>query len=164
MADYADFTLIVAYFPNGRRDLGRVPFKLAYSDALLEYCNRLREQGRSVICCGDVNTAHREIDLARPRENRKHTGFLPEERAWIDKVIANGYVDTFRALHPNQAGAYTWWTYLTNARERNVGWRVDYFFVSRDLMPRVVAADIHPDVYGSDHCPISLTLREEKKP
>ncbi len=160
VADYGDFVLLNAYFPNGGRDLSRVPFKMAYCDAFLDYCNSLRAAGRSVIFCGDVNTAHREIDLARPRQNQKSTGFLPQERAWIDKVIANGYVDAFRALHPDRTDAYTWWTYITNARARNVGWRIDYFFVSQDLMPRVAAAEIHPGVYGSDHCPVSLSLRE----
>ena len=160
VADYDSFVLIVAYFPNGGRDLRRVPFKLAYCEDFLNYCNRLRADGRSVIFCGDINTAHQEIDLARPRENQQHTGFLPHERAWIDKVIANGYVDTFRTFHPDHTDAYSWWTYVTNARERNVGWRLDYFFVSQDLMPRVVEAGIHPDIYGSDHCPVSITLYE----
>lgn len=160
VADYGDFVLLNAYFPNGGRDLSRVPFKLAYYDAFLDYCNSLQAAGRSVIFCGDVNTAHRETDLARPRQNRKSTGFLPEERAWIDKVIANGYVDAFRTLHPDRVDAYSWWTYISNARARNVGWRIDYFFVSQDLMSRVAAAEIHPDVHGSDHCPVSLSLRE----
>lgn len=160
VSHYDDFVLIVAYFPNGGRDLSRVPFKLEYSDAFLDYCNQLRKSGKSVIFCGDVNTAHQEIDIARPSQNRKHTGFLPEERAWIDKLIANGYVDTFRALHPDRRDAYTWWTYITNARARNVGWRLDYFFVSQEVMTKVAKADIHPEVYGSDHCPVSLTLKE----
>jgi len=158
VAEYDQFVLIVAYFPNGGRDLSRVPFKMAYCADFLDYCNQLRQQGKHVIFCGDVNTAHREIDLARPKQNQKHTGFLPEERAWIDQVIAAGYADTFRALHPEQTDAYSWWTYISNARSRNAGWRLDYFFVSEELMPHVVAADIHTEVYGSDHCPVSLTL------
>jgi exodeoxyribonuclease-3 len=162
VADYDDFVLIAAYFPNGSRDHSRVPFKMAYKDAFLDFCNRLREDGRAVIFCGDVNTAHREIDLARPKENEKTTGFLPEERAWIDKVVAQGYIDTFRSLNPDTEDAYSWWAYWGKARERNVGWRIDYFFTSPDLQDRIAAAEIHADVMGSDHCPVSLTLQPSK--
>lgn len=158
-ADYGDFVFITAYFPNGGSDLSRVPYKMAYKAAFLDYCNRLRASGRSVIFCGDVNTAHRPIDLARPRDNEGNTGFLPEERAWIDAVLDAGYLDAFRCLYPNQTGAYTWWHLVTAARARNVGWRLDYFFISPDLLPRLVDAAIHADVTGSDHCPVSLTLR-----
>lgn len=161
VADYGNFVLIAAYFPNGSRDHSRVPFKMAYKEAFLDFCNRLRAEGRGVIFCGDVNTAHQVIDLARPRQNQNTTGFLPEERAWIDKVLDQGYIDTFRALHPDETGAYSWWTYIGGARERNVGWRLDYFFVSPDLWPRVVSAAIHPEVQGSDHCPVSLTIHEQ---
>jgi exodeoxyribonuclease-3 len=159
VADYDDFVLIAAYFPNGSRDHKRVPFKMAYKQDFLAYCNRLRDEGRPVIFCGDVNTAHREIDLARPKQNRKTTGFLPEERAWIDKIVTQGYVDTYRAHHPEQEGAYTWWSYIGRARDRNVGWRIDYFFVTPDLQSQIFTAAIHPDIHGSDHCPISLQLR-----
>ena len=158
VAEYDDFVLLGAYFPNGGRDHSRVPFKMTYKAEFLAYINRLRADGRSVIFCGDVNTAHREIDLARPRQNKNATGFLPEERAWIDVVVAQGYVDTFRALYPEQTGAYSWWSYIGGARGRNVGWRLDYFFVSPDLRPRIAAAAIHANVLGSDHCPVSLTL------
>lgn len=160
IANYGDYILIAAYFPNGSRDHSRVPFKMAYKREFLNHCQRLREAGKEVVFCGDVNTAHREIDLARPKQNQKTTGFLPEERAWIDDVVAAGYVDTFRELHPNEAGAYSWWSYIGGARTRNVGWRLDYFFVTPGLVPRVGAATIHPDVHGSDHCPVSLTLQE----
>ncbi len=159
IADYGDFVLIVAYFPNSGADLSRLPYKLAYDEALLSFCKKLLDRGRSIICGGDFNVAHQEIDIAQPKQNQKHAGFLPEERGWMDKFISAGFVDTFRALHPDQKGAYTWWTYFANARERNLGWRLDYFFVSQDLMPRVVDAAIHPGVMGSDHCPISLTLK-----
>jgi exodeoxyribonuclease-3 len=159
IADYGDFVLISAYFPNGSRDHSRVPFKMDYKKAFLETCNRLRNDGRSVIFCGDVNTAHREIDLARPKQNENTTGFLPLERAWIDKVVEEGYLDTFRHLHPDHTDAYSWWAYWGKARERNVGWRIDYFFTTPDLEPRIAAADIHADVFGSDHCPVSLTLK-----
>jgi exodeoxyribonuclease-3 len=158
VADYDDFVLVTAYFPNGARDHSRVPFKMAYKEAFLDFCNQLRQEGRSVVFCGDVNTAHREIDLARPKSNENHTGFLPQERAWIDKVVEQGYLDTFRLLHPDQEGAYSWWAYWGKARERNVGWRLDYFFITPDLEGRVAMAEIHSDVLGSDHCPVSLTL------
>jgi len=157
--DYGDFVFIGAYFPNGGQENNRVPFKMAYKAAFLETCERLRAEGRSVIFCGDVNTAHREIDLARPAENQKTTGFLPEERAWIDRVVELGYLDTYRMLHPDQADGYTYWPYWTNSRQRNVGWRIDYFFTTPDLKDRIAAADIHADVMGSDHCPVSLTLK-----
>ena len=158
VADYGDFVFINAYFPNGSRDHSRVPFKMRYKADFLAVCNRLRAEGRSVVFCGDVNTSHQEIDLARPRQNRTTTGFLPAERAWIDEVVAQGYVDTYRGRYPQQTGAYTWWSQVTFSREKNVGWRLDYFFVSPDLWPRVIDATIHPDVLGSDHCPVGLLL------
>ena len=116
-------------------------------------------QGKQVIFCGDVNTAHNEIDLARPKSNHKTTGFMPEERAWIDKIVEQEYVDIFRDLNPDLEGAYNWWSNRSGARERNVGWRIDYFFISPDLRDKVATAEIHADVMGSDHCPISLTLK-----
>jgi exodeoxyribonuclease-3 len=158
VADYGDFIFITAYFPNGGRDHSRVPFKMAYKAAFLEACRGWQSDGRPVIFCGDVNTAHREIDRARPRQNQHTTGFLPYERAWLDEVVEHGYVDTYRHLYPDEPGAYTWWAYYSQARERNVGWRLDYFFVSPDLRPRVVDARIHRNVVGSDHCPVSLHL------
>jgi exodeoxyribonuclease-3 len=159
VAEYDDFVYITAYFPNGSRDHSRVPFKMAYKAAFLDYCDQLRAKGKPVIFCGDVNTAHQEIDLARPKENVKTTGFMPEERAWIDKVVEAGYLDIFRTLNPDLEGAYNWWSARGGARERNVGWRIDYFFISPDLRDRVVTAEIHADVMGSDHCPISMTLK-----
>lgn len=158
VADYGDFVLINAYFPNGSRDHSRVPFKMQFNADFLHYIEALRAEGRSVIFCGDVNTSHQEIDLARPRQNRNTTGFMDIEREWIDQVIAHGYIDTYRALNPDKTGAYTWWSQVSFSREKNVGWRLDYFFVSPDLWPRVADAGIHPDMPGSDHCPVSLTL------
>ncbi len=158
IAEYPDFVLIGAYFPNGGQENQRVPFKMAYKAAFLEVCDTLRAAGKSIIFCGDVNTAHREIDLARPKQNQNVTGFLPIERAWIDEVVARGYVDVYRALHPDQTGAYTYWPFWGGARERNTGWRIDYFFITPDLQDRVIDAEIHPAVMGSDHCPVSLTL------
>jgi exodeoxyribonuclease-3 len=158
VADYGEFTLLAAYFPNGGRDHGRVPYKMAYKRDFLAYIEALRHQGKSVVFCGDINTAHQPIDLARPQQNQKTTGFLPEERAWIDDLLAHGYIDSYRSLYPEQEGAYSWWTYIGGARERNVGWRLDYFFVSPDLWPRVTEARIHAEIPGSDHCPVSLEL------
>ncbi|MBU0495682.1 MAG: exodeoxyribonuclease III [Chloroflexi bacterium] len=160
VARYLTFTLINCYFPNGSRDHSRVPFKLAFYKAFLRKCQQLRAQGHAVVFCGDVNTAHQEIDLAHPKSNQKTTGFLPEERAWLDQVVADGYVDTFRHLYPDLAEQYTWWSMPTRARERNVGWRIDYFFVAAELLSRVVDACIQADVPGSDHCPVGLRLRD----
>lgn len=151
------FTLINGYFPNGSDDNKRVPYKLAYSDAVLDYAKTLERKGHSVIICGDLNTAHREIDIARPKENAGNTGFLPIERAWMDKLVASGYIDIFRQLHP-EPSQYTWWSYRMRARERNIGWRIDYFFITPDLVGKVKRAYIESQVMGSDHCPIGLEL------
>ncbi len=159
IADYGDFLLYNGYFPNGGNDLGRVPYKLAFSEAVLQHAQAQRRAGRSVVVCGDVNTAHEEIDLANPKSNRKNTGFLPEERTWLSRLVDHGYVDIFRKLHPGQTGHYTWWSNRKGVRERNVGWRIDYFFISEDLVDRVVDARIHPHIMGSDHCPVELVLR-----
>ena len=154
---YKEFVLLNGYFPNGQRDLGRVPYKLEFSDSVLARAEVLRGQGKNVVICGDYNTAHKEIDLRHPKANEKNTGFLPVERAWIDKFIAHGYVDTFRAFN-TEGGNYTWWTYRLNARERNIGWRIDYFFVNREFLPRVRNAFILADVMGSDHCPVGIDV------
>ncbi len=159
IAHFPTFTLLNCYFPNGGRDASRVPYKLAFYRAFLDVCEHFRAEGRAVIFCGDVNTAHREIDLANPRENREHSGFLPEERAWMDTFIAAGYVDTFRHFHPGATGAYTWWSVPTRARERNIGWRLDYFFVAQEALSRVTEAFILPNVPGSDHCPVGIRWR-----
>jgi exodeoxyribonuclease-3 len=156
-AEYEDFWFINSYFPNGGRGPERLDYKMRYYDAFLAFVEKLRKQ-KPVIFCGDVNTAHEEIDLARPKENSKTTGFLPDERAWIDELIASGYIDTFRHLHPNTKEAYSYWDQLTRARDRNVGWRIDYFFVAQEFIGRIKKAEIHPDIYGSDHCPVSITL------
>ncbi len=156
-AEYDDFWLVNAYFPNGGQGPERLDYKLRFYDAFLQFVEKLREE-KSVIFCGDVNTAHEEIDLARPKENEENTGFLPEERAWIDEVVNAGYIDTFRHFFPQKSGAYTYWDMKTRARDRNVGWRLDYFFAAQECMNRITKADILPDIYGSDHCPISITL------
>jgi exodeoxyribonuclease-3 len=156
-ADYGEFVLYNIYYPNGGAGNKRVPFKMAFYDAFQKHVNALRAQGRKVVICGDVNTAHTEIDLARPKENSKTTGFLPEERAWVDQFIKSGYIDTFRQFHDG-VGHYTWWDYKTRARERDVGWRIDYFFVTENLRDRLKSAFILKDVLGSDHCPLGIEL------
>ncbi|MDO8408202.1 MAG: exodeoxyribonuclease III [bacterium] len=155
--EYEDFWLLNAYFPNGGQGPHRLDYKLRFYDAFLAFAEKLRAQ-KPVIFCGDVNTAHEEIDLARPRENAANTGFLPEERAWLDEVIAAGYVDSFRHFSPTRREAYTYWDLFTHARDRNVGWRLDYFFIAQECMKCVKKAEIHSDIYGSDHCPVSITL------
>ncbi len=156
-AEYEDFWLLNVYFPNGGQGPHRLDYKLRFYDAFLSFAEKLRKQ-KPVIFCGDVNTAHEEIDLARPKENQETTGFLPEERAWIDEIVAAGYVDIYRQSNPHRTGAYTYWDLMTRARDRNVGWRIDYFFVSPELVKRIKKAEIFPDIYGSDHCPVSVTL------
>lgn len=146
------------YFPNGGGGPERLKFKLEYYDEFLKYINRLVKQGYEVLFTGDVNTAHSEIDLARPKENKDNTGFLPIERAWLDKVVQNGYSDVFRTLHPDAKEKYTYWDMKTFARERNVGWRIDYFFVTEGLMKMVKSTKILDHVLGSDHCPIEIVL------
>ncbi|BBB32703.1 exodeoxyribonuclease III [Thermotomaculum hydrothermale] len=154
-AYFKDFILFNVYFPNGKASKERLDFKLRFYDKFLEIVNSLKDKGYGVIICGDVNTAHKEIDLARPKENEKVSGFLPVEREWIDKLIASGFVDTFRMFN-KEGGNYTWWDYKSRARERNVGWRIDYFFVSENIKDRVKDAFILSEVYGSDHCPIGI--------
>jgi exodeoxyribonuclease-3 len=157
VADFGDFLLYNIYFPNGKASAERLRYKMAFYRAFLKHVDRLKAEGRNVVICGDVNTAHKEIDLARPKENEKVSGFLPQERAWIDEFIARGFVDTFR-LFNREPGQYTWWDLKTRARERNVGWRIDYFFVSDNLKKDVRAAYILAEVMGSDHCPIGLDV------
>lgn len=158
IADLGDLLFYTGYFPNGGNDLSRVPYKLEFSEAVLQHAERERARGRSIVICGDLNTAHHEIDLANPRSNQKNTGFLPEERAWLTRFADHGYVDVFRRLHPGEPGHYTWWSNRPGVRARNVGWRIDHFWISPDLVDHVVAARIHPQVMGSDHCPIELEL------
>jgi len=157
-AFYDNLTICNIYFPNGGQGPERLKYKLEFYEAFLEYIEALREKN-PVIWGGDVNTAHQEIDLARPRENQDNTGFLPEERAWLDEVAALGWIDTFRHFHPSKAGAYSYWDMKTRARDRNVGWRIDYLFASPDLLPTLNTATIHPNLMGSDHCPVSAEIR-----
>ncbi len=152
--------VITIYFPNGGGGPERLDFKLRYYDEFLKYIQEVRKKGYEIVFCGDVNTAHTEIDLARPKENEENTGFLPIEREWIDQVVLAGYIDVFRRLNPNATGKYTYWDMKTAARERNVGWRIDYFFISPGLMKHVDKTRILDSVLGSDHCPIELILKK----
>ena len=158
MTEYPGFSLFDIYFPNGKKDQERLDYKMAFYDVFLDYADSLKAEGKRLVVCGDFNTAHKEIDLARPKENEKVSGFLPVERGWIDKFIAHGYVDTFRQFN-QEPGQYTWWDMKSGARARNVGWRLDYFFVSDNLLPALKEAFIMPDVGGSDHCPVGIILR-----
>ena len=158
VADYGDFTLLNIYFPNGKQSEDRLRYKMDFYDAFLDYVENLKAQGKNIVVCGDVNTAHHEIDLAHPKENEKVSGFLPEERAWMDKFIATGYVDTFRVFN-REPEQYTWWAAWGKARERNIGWRIDYFYVNQAFQSEVLDAYILPDIMGSDHCPIGIELQ-----
>jgi len=146
------------YFPNGQRNDERLAYKMAFYQRFFDHISELEAQGKSIIVCGDVNTAHKAIDLARPKANEKTSGFLPREREWIDKLLEKGYVDTFRHIKGEEADRYSWWSYRATARARNVGWRIDYFFVSKDLKDKIKDADILDQVMGSDHCPVKLVL------
>ena len=151
--------LVGAYFPHGSRDLSRVPFKLGFYDAMRAHVGRLREKGLQVVVCGDWNVAHGERDLARPKQNVRTTGFRPEERAAVHSWLQGGWVDAFRLLHPEAEGCYTWWVQRSDARKRNIGWRLDYHLVDESLAGRVRGVDIQHRVLGSDHCPVVLDLK-----
>ena len=155
--EYPDFHLFNVYFPNSGMGPERLAHKLQFYDEFLALTERLREAGKGIVVCGDVNTAHTEIDIARPKENENSPGFMPIERAWVSKLVAHGYHDTFR-IFVDEPGHYTWWDMKFGARARNVGWRIDYFFVSDELRGRIKAAGILPLVQGSDHCPITLEI------
>jgi exodeoxyribonuclease III len=157
ITEYPEFTLLNIYFPNGKKDDERLRYKMDFYDCTLKYCKNLKKKGKKLIVCGDYNTAHMPIDLERPKENEDTSGFLPIERKWIDSFVANGYIDTLRAFN-KEARQYTWWDFKTRARERNVGWRIDYHFVSDSLRSNLKEAFIMPQVYGSDHCPVGITL------
>lgn len=155
---YKNLVIINIYFPNGGGGPERLAYKMRFYETFLKFIESLRKKHKNIIFCGDVNTAHTAIDLARPKENEENTGFLPMERAWIDKVIKKGYVDTFRYMHPDEKGAYTYWDQKTFSRDRNVGWRIDYFFVNKELLKKIKKSFIWKDVYGSDHCPLELDV------
>ena len=163
ITEFEDFVLFNIYYPNGKKNKERLDYKLDFYDTFLAYADNLKAEGKNIVVCGDFNTAHKEIDLARPKENEKISGFLPVERAWIDAFIAHGYVDTFRHFNKNPE-QYTWWDMKTRARERNVGWRIDYFFVNKDFLSKIKNAFILNQIMGSDHCPIGIELEEETAP
>lgn len=152
-----EFSVINAYFPSGQRDRGRVNYKLKFYAQLLELCEQLQRQGVQIIIGGDFNTAHQEIDLRYPEQNKNTSGFLAEEREWVDRYLDKDFVDAYRHLYPTRV-QYTWWTYRLNARARNIGWRLDYFLVSKSLIGRVQDVVIHEDIEGSDHCPVSIII------
>ncbi len=158
VAKYKSFTIITGYFPNGGQGPHRLKYKLEFYDAFLKFIMKLRKNGERVIFCGDVNTAHEAIDLANPKANEENTGFLPIERAWIDKVIKNNFIDVWRYFYPDKIGAYTYWDTKTRARDRNVGWRLDYFFADSKIIPKIKNTGIMSDYYGSDHCPIWMEM------
>jgi exodeoxyribonuclease III len=154
---YPNFLLYNIYFPNGQRGHERLEYKLDFYARLLEICDKLLASGENVILTGDFNTAHMPIDLRNPKENINTSGFMPEERAWVDRYLEHGMVDIYRRLYPERV-QYTWWTYRMNARQRNVGWRIDYFLISEKLVSTVQDVIIHEDAAGSDHCPVTLVL------
>lgn len=155
--EYEDFYMINCYTPNSKRGLLRLDYRMVWEDTFLSYVLRLEEK-KPVIFCGDLNVAHEEIDLKNPKTNRTNAGFTDEERQKMDAVLSSGFVDSFRLLYPDKADAYSWWSYMGNARAKNVGWRIDYFIVSNKLKDRIKEAKIHSDVMGSDHCPVELDI------
>ncbi len=157
VAEYTSFIIYNIYFPNGQMNDERLKYKLRFYERCLEHMQESRKSGKMVIVTGDYNTAHHEIDLANPKENEKYSGFLPIERAWLDKIVQHGWVDSFRHLC-KEPEHYTWWSYRATARPRNIGWRIDYFFVDSEHLDQVADAGIRPDVMGSDHCPVYLKI------
>ncbi len=156
---FAEFTLLNIYFPNGKMNAERLRYKMDFYEECLRYFVRLKKKGERLVICGDYNTAHKPIDLKHPKENEGTSGFLPMEREWMDRLVEAGFVDAFRVFHPDEPDQYSWWDLRTGARARNVGWRIDYHFVSEDLRPNLDDAPILPEVMGSDHCPVGVTLK-----
>ncbi len=157
--EYEDFYLITVYVPNSQDGLARLEYRMRFEDDFLKYIKKLEEQ-KPVIYCGDLNVAHKEIDLKNPKTNRKNPGFTDEERGKFSTVLANGFIDTFRHFYPDMEQIYSWWSYRFQARSKNVGWRIDYFVVSEALKERLSDAKIHTQIMGSDHCPVELILKE----
>ena len=157
-AEFEKFYLVTVYTPNAKRDLSRLAYRQVWEDDFLAYIKKL-EETKPVIFCGDLNVAHKEIDLANPKTNVNNAGFTKEEREKFDKVVSSGLVDAFRYLYPDTVGAYSWWSYMGGARARNIGWRIDYFVVSEALAPLLKEIDIRSDVTGSDHCPVEIEVK-----
>lgn len=155
--EFDDFFLVNVYTPNSQRDLARINFRLEWEDRILQHLKEL-DQLKPVVLCGDLNVAHQEIDLRNPKSNLGNSGFTEEEREKMTSLLAEGFIDSYRHFHPDQEGAYTWWSYMAKVRERNIGWRIDYFIVSEKLRERLKNVDIHCNVMGSDHCPIILEI------
>ncbi len=155
--DYEAFTLVNVYTPNSQQGLARLDYRMEWEDAFRSYLKKL-DKKKPVIVCGDLNVAHQEIDIRNANSNRKNAGFTDEERGNMTELLHTGFSDTFRVLHPDLEGAYSWWSFRGNARANNTGWRIDYFLVSNRLMPKVTNAAIHPDILGSDHCPVSVDV------
>ena len=158
-AEFEEFYVVTVYTPNAQRELTRLPYRMEWEAAFLAYLKKL-EENKPVIFCGDLNVAHKEIDLKNPKTNRKNAGFTDEERGCFTKVLESGFVDTFRYFYPDLEGVYSWWSYMFQARAKNVGWRIDYFVASESLKDKLLDASIHTKVMGSDHCPVELALRE----
>lgn len=156
--EFEDYYFITCYTPNSKRKLERLPYRVEWEDAFREYLNEL-DKKKPIILCGDLNVAHNEIDLANPDTNHKSAGFSDEERAKFTELLSNGYVDTFRHFYPDRAEEYSWWSNFNKARERNIGWRIDYFVVSERFIEKVEDAKIHQGIMGSDHCPVEITLK-----
>lgn len=156
--EYPGFTLINTYWPNSQPERKRIEYKIKFCQAIRRFCNKLVKEGKNIVLCGDYNIAHTEIDLARPKQNEDNPGYLPEERAEMTKFLKGGYVDAFRHFTP-EPGHYSWWSYRSGARAKNIGWRIDYLCVNEAFMPKVKSASILSDVMGSDHCPVALTLK-----
>ncbi len=157
--EYETFYLINVYTPNSKDELARLPYRMEWEDDVRAYLKKL-EQTKPVVLCGDLNVAHEEIDLKNPKTNRKNAGFSDEERAKMTELLSEGFIDTFRYFYPDKTGEYSWWSYRFNARKNNAGWRIDYFIVSEALKDRLVSASIHQEIFGSDHCPVELELKE----
>ncbi len=156
--EFEEFFLVTVYTPNAQNELRRLPYRMTWDVAFLSYLKSLEEEGKPVLFCGDLNVAHTEIDLARPKQNRKSAGFSDEERAGFDQIISAGFTDTFRHLHPDTTEAYSWWSYRGGARANNVGWRIDYWCSSPALTQKLTSATIMDDVMGSDHCPVAIEI------
>lgn len=157
-AEFENFYLVTCYTPNSQRELARLAYRMTWEDAFREFLLEL-DAKKPVILCGDLNVAHEEIDLKNPKTNRKNAGFTDEERAKMTELLASGFTDTFRKLYPDTTDAYSWWSYMGKARDRNVGWRIDYFITSKSLDDQIVDAKIHPQIMGSDHCPVELDIK-----
>ena len=159
--EFEDFYFVCVYTPNSQRELTRLDFRMGFEDTFFEYLNFLNDK-KSVVVCGDLNVAHNDIDLKNPKNNRRNAGFTDEERAKFSRLLENGFTDTFRYLHPDLEGAYTWWSYMFNSRAKNIGWRIDYFLTSSSITHAIIDSSIFPEVMGSDHCPVMLELDAEK--